>query len=139
VLAEVQFTAARSSFTELFDSVWHRCLPAVVRRRQAEEVLLLRRDLVGEVLKAYRLRPEVLPEEDGSVTLAVDELELAVNAPTLEGAVKELARELKLYARDYLERLPLFLNAPNRRGHFPYMLRVWLCETDEEIEGLLEM
>ena len=91
------------------------------------------------MLKAYRIRPEVLPEEDGSVTLALDELELAVNAPTLEEAVKELAEELKLYARDYLERLPLFLNAPNRRGHFPYVLQVWLCETEEEIASLLEL
>lgn len=53
--------------------------------------------------------------------------------------MKELATELKLYAHDYLERLPLFLNAPNRRGHFPYMLRVWLCETQEEIASLLEL
>ena len=139
MLNEVQFTSARKFFTELFDSVWHRSLPAIIKRRQAEEVLLLRRDIQQDILKVYKFTPEVLPEEDGSVTLALNELVLVVNAPTLEEAVNEIVREIKIYAEDYHERLQLFLNAPNRKGHFPYLLRVWLCNDDLEIRSLLDI
>lgn len=45
---------------------------------------------------------------------------------------------LKAYAQDYSARPQLFLQAPNRKSHFPYVLRVLLCENDEEIRGLLE-
>jgi hypothetical protein len=31
-----------------------------------EEVLVVRRDLQEDILRAYRFKPEVLPEEDGS-------------------------------------------------------------------------
>jgi len=139
MLAKIQFTSARQTLTDLFDRVWHRYLPAIVKRRQSEEVLLLRRDLQQDILRAYTFRPEVLREEDGTVTLALDELELAVNAPTLEEAADALVQEMKIYAEDYRDRIQLFLNAPNRRGHFPYVLRIWLCETDEDIRSLLEL
>ncbi|MDI6709897.1 MAG: exoribonuclease R [Bacillota bacterium] len=139
MLMEMTFSSARKSFTELFDGVWHRFLPALIRRRQAEEVLLVRRDLQQDILKAYTLKPEVLREEDGSITMALDVLDIAVNASTLEEAVDRLVEEVKIYAEDYFNRSQLYLNAPNRRGHFPFVLRVWLCDDDEQIRSLLEL
>lgn len=138
MLTEVKFTNARKAFTELFDDVWHRSLPAIVNRKQAEEVLLLRRDLQQYILQTYAFRPEVLPEDDGSITIAIDGLDIVVNAPTRSEAIEELVQELKIYAEDYRDNLNLFLNAPNRKAHFPYVLRIWLCENDQEIKSLLE-
>jgi len=139
MLTEVQFTKARKNLTEIFDSVWHRFMPALIKRRQAEAVLLVRRDLQEDILRAYEFKPEVLPEEDGSVTLALDELGIAVNAATFEEAVEELIREIKIYAEDYVKRPELFINASNRRGHFPYVLRIWLCNNEQDIKYLLEL
>jgi hypothetical protein len=139
MLVEVQFSAARNSLKEVFDTVWYRSLPAIVKRRRIEEILLIRRDLQQDILRVYKFKPEVLPEDDGSVTLALDELDLAVNAPTIEEAVEDLVREIKFYAEEYRERPQLFLNTPIRKEHFPYILRAWLCESDQEIKSLLEM
>jgi hypothetical protein len=91
------------------------------------------------LLANYSLKPEVLPEEDGSTTLALDQLEIYVNGKTTEDAINEFIEELKTYANDFIERSQLFLNAPNRRSHFPYILRVLLCDTNEEIRSLLEI
>lgn len=77
-------------------------------------------------------------EEDASFTLALDQLELYANSNSLEAATLELIQDLKVYAQDYIERSQFFLQAPNRKSHFPYVLRVLLCENDEEIRGLLE-
>lgn len=138
MLTEYQFSAARGSLTELADAVWTHYLPTIIKRRATEEILLLRPDLQRDILKSYSLKPEILTEDDGSTTMALDQLELFVNAPTKDEAIKDLANELKIYAEDYYNRIELFINSVNRRQHFPYVMRVWLCKTDDEIKSLLE-
>lgn len=139
MLSEFKFTDARSNLTGLYNKVYNDGQPVIVKRRQTEEVLLLRADLQKLLLDKYVFKPEVLHEDDGSVTLAMDDLELYANGGTIEEAAQDFVQDLKLYARDYVQRLQLFLNAPNRRSHFPYVLRVLLCDSDEEIRRLLEL
>lgn len=139
MLQEHQFSEARRQFSALYDSIYNALKPVVIRRGRQEEVLLLRKDMLKSLLEKFSLKAVAFEEEDGSVTLALDELDIAVNAPSLEEAVNELVQELKLYARDYLDRAQLFLNAPNRRHHLPYILRVALCNSDEEVKDLVEV
>ncbi|TEB13232.1 exoribonuclease R [Pelotomaculum propionicicum] len=139
MLTEIKFTNARKTLTDIYDNVWHRYLPVIINRHQNEEVLLLRRELQQDILKAYLLKPEILPEKDGSVTVALNEIDIAVNATSLGGALDELVKEMKIYAQDYLDRLQLFLNAPNRKTHFPYVMRILLCDSDQEIKSLLDL
>lgn len=139
MLTEFKFTDARKDFSSLYSQVYNTFKPALIIRNQREEVLILRTDLQKLLLSKFSLKPEVLPEENGSVTLALNELEIYSNAETLEDAINELIDELKFYAQDYIERSQLFLNAPDRRRHFPYILRILLAENDEEIRNLLEL
>lgn len=139
MLQEHQFSEARRQFSALYDSIYNSLRPAVIRRGREEEILLLRKDIFTSMLEKFPLRAEVLEEDDGSVTLALDQLDIAVNAPSLEQAMDELVQELKIYAQDYLDRAQLFLNAPNRRHHLPYVLRIALCGSDEEIKALVEV
>lgn len=139
MLEELKFTEARNDFSSLYSKVFNCYQPVIIKRRQGEEVLLLRNDLQRLLLEKYSLKPEVIQEEDESVTLALDELELYANGRTVEEAAQELVQELKFYAQDYIERSQLFINSPNRRAHFPYILRVLLCNSDEEIRKLLEI
>lgn len=139
MLAELNITDARKEFSSLYDQVYNAFKPTIIKRKQSEEVLVLRVDLQKMLLSNYSLKPEIISEDDGSVTLALDELELYTNSPTLEDAINELVNDLKYYASDYLQRSQLFLNAPNRRSHFPYILRILLCDSDEELRELLEL
>ncbi len=138
MLDELQFTDARKDFTSMYNEVFNSYKPMIIKRKQAEEVLMLRTDLQKMLLSNFTLKPEILHEEDGSITLALDTLEMYVNAETPEKAIVDLIQDLKNYAQDYIDRSQLFLNAPNRRPHFPYVLRILLCENDEEIRSLLE-
>ncbi|MGB9661118.1 MAG: exoribonuclease R [Moorellaceae bacterium] len=139
MLEEHQFSEARRRFSTLYDSIYNALKPAIIRRGRGEEILLLRKDMLKPVLEKFPLKAEALKEDDGSITLALDELGLAVNAPSLEEAVSDLVRELKLYVQDYLDRIQLFMNAPNRRHHLPYILRIALCDSDEEVRALVEV
>jgi PHD/YefM family antitoxin component YafN of YafNO toxin-antitoxin module len=133
MLSELQFTEARNQFSTLYDSVFNSFNPAIVKRKQTEQVAMLRVDLLKMLLEDYKLNPEVIPEDDGSITLALDPLEIYANNSTLDSAVKDLIEDLKIYAQDYLDRSQLFFQAPNRKPHFPYVLRILLCDNDEEI------
>jgi antitoxin YefM len=127
-----QFTDARRNFTDVFDTVVNKQKPLLVNRRK-DDVFMIERQMQKEVLRRYTTAAEELPEDNGSVTIAVDELDIAVNGATRDQALQELVQELKVYAEDYVARLPLFLNSPNRRPHLPFILRVQLADNDAEI------
>ena len=137
MLSELQFTEARNQFSTLYDSVFNSFNPVIVKRKQTEQVAMLRVDLLKMVLEDYNLNPEIIKEVDSSITLALDSLEIYANNSTLDLAVNDLVEDLKIYAQDYLDRSQLFFHAPNRKPHFPYVLRILLCDNDEEIRTIL--
>ena len=139
MLSELNLTEARKGFSSLYDRVFNTFKPTVITRKGSEQVLLLRVDLQKSLLSHFSLKPEIISENDGSVTLSLDHLELYVNGETLVEAINLMTDDLKFYAEDYIERSQLFLHAPNRSSHFPYVLRVLLCNNDEEIRDLLEL
>jgi PHD/YefM family antitoxin component YafN of YafNO toxin-antitoxin module len=137
MLSELQFTDARNHFSTLYDSVFNSFNPTIIKRKQTEQVALLRVDLLKMVLEDYKLNPEVIQEDDGSITLALDSLEMYANNSTLDLAAKDLIEDLKIYAQDYMDRSQLFFHSPNRKPHFPYILKTLLCYDDLEIRTLL--
>lgn len=137
MLSELQFTEARNQFSTLYDSVFNSFNPTIINRKQTEQVALLRVDLLKMVLEDYKLSPEIIQEDDGSITLALDSLDLYANNSTLDLATKDLVDDLKIYSQDYMDRSQLFLQAPNRKSHFPYILKFLLCNNDQEIYELL--
>ena len=132
LIGKQNFSTARNNFKTVFDTVAIQQRPLIVHRHR-DEVFLISRRLQKELLAGIGLSAEVLPEENGSVTIAVDALEIAVNGGNREEAIQELLAELKRYAADYMERIQLFVNAPNRRAHLPFVLRIILADNDDEI------
>lgn len=137
MLPELQFTDARNQFSTLYDSVFNSFNPTIIKRKQTEQVALLRVDLLKMVLEDYKLNPEIIQEVDGSITLSLDALEIYTNNLTLELATNDLVEDLKIYSQDYMDRSQLFFHAPNRKPHFPYVLKTLLCDNDQEIRKLL--
>jgi len=138
MLTATRFSEARSRLSRLFDEVVEEFRPVLIQRR-GREALLLRRENLETLLEPFTLRANVLDEGDGSVTIAIDELDWAVNAPSRDAAVAELVADLRQYAEDYIERAQVFLRAPNRRAHFPYVLRVLLASTDEQVRRIVRL
>jgi antitoxin YefM len=139
MLSQHLFTEARSKFTTIVDHV-QNLSPQVIRRRKKTEtdVLLITTELQKQLLAHLSFIPEVLTEDDGSVTLALDTLELYVNQPTVEAAYQDLADDLIGYAQDYMKNRVLYLNSSNRNQHFPYVLRILLCDSKEEVVQLMK-
>lgn len=137
MLNNMNFTEARANLSYLFDKVINEQQPVMVCRKR-EEALVIKRELLQQLLNGYRLSIEELAEDDGSITLGNDLLEIYVNADTKEKALHELIQELNQYTEDYMLRLSLFLHAPNRKDHLPYVMRILLSESDNEIQDMLK-
>ena len=98
----------------------------------------MRPDLARLALEELRL-PIRTESGEGTVVITVDlpDWDIVAWGADEESTRRRLVADLAEYAKEYLERLPLFLNAPNRRGHFGRVLRLVLADSEQEIEGLL--
>ena len=59
----------------------------------------------------------VYTEDDGSITLSMDDMDLVVNAPSKEAAIKALCRDIVEYAEEYRKEFAAYSAAPNRAAH----------------------
>ena len=139
MLAEMKFTEARNQFTSVIDRV-QSLSPVVIKPRKQSEspTFLMNEALVHELLQGVRFEVNVFREEDGSITLGVDELELYVNGESEEDAFEQLAEDAIYYAQEYMKEPNRYFNAPNRRHHFPYLFKVLLCDNKAEVKRLLK-
>lgn len=146
MFAEYSFSKARSNLTELIDGVQHMT-PAVIRpRKRSEEAsVVLSRALLRMILRESEhvslVTPRFITEPDRSVTVALDPLDIAVNAETREAAIQQAAEEAMEYAREYLDpdNVGLYLRSPNRRSHLPTVIRIAICDSLAEVAGSLNL
>lgn len=110
--------------------------PAFIQRAGDTMVLCSTRTL-AQLMAWVKYTADLYTEADGSVTISMDDMGLAVNAPTEEQAKKALCREIMEYAQEYYDCFEAYSQSPNRAGHLPLVLRACAAGTPEELEGLL--
>lgn len=88
--------------------------------------------------EGYRFSPKMeYDEPTESWQVFLDEISIYTWADD-KATAAEQALDLALdYARDYLDRLDLFLKIPDRRRHYPYLLRLAHATTREEARKVL--
>lgn len=82
--------------------------------------------------EGLKFSASLIPENDGSVTGIIDELDLIENAETKEGCITLLLSAMRDYARDFYREFELWSSAPNRRAHIPYVLKI-LSSSDAQL------
>jgi len=113
-----------------------RVRPQFIRRTR-EEMVLINLHHLETVLDAYKYTARKIVEDDGSVTLSLNEIDLAENG-TDESEVKyALAESILEYAEDYYDNFPLYNMSPNRKDHVPYVLKALILNNPEMVSGLI--
>lgn len=69
-----------------------------------------------------KLTAEKFIEEDGSITLSLNEVDLIENAETEDAAKLALAQSILEYAKDFYREFDLWSTSPNRKEHVPYII-----------------
>ncbi|WP_031545353.1 hypothetical protein [Salinicoccus luteus] len=122
---------------------WSRFNDEVIRsgprfvRRNRDEWAALNIGHLETILENFILEVELFIEEDNSVTASFADFDLVENGGTEEEALDFLTDELIEYAEEYQNNFNMYFNSPNRRPHFPYVLKVLSQDTKEEVKSLI--
>ena len=126
---------ARRDWSSVMDLAVHQ-KPVFIQRTR-DKMMLSSVDLIARLVANVRFEAVCHAEPDGSVTLALRDLDLAVNAPDLKAAKAALARDLADYAEEYYQEFERYSNAPNRRDHMPYVFKVLTAKDLAEVEAAI--
>ena len=91
-------TEVRKEWSSVLDSVV-RDKPQFIKRTR-DKMWLSNLDIMGEILDAYKFTAEKYIEDDGSVTLSLNEIDLVENASTEAEAKNLLAQSIMEYYED---------------------------------------
>jgi len=126
----------RSDFSSFVDTVV-RERPMVFKRNR-DHVLSISIEQASSLLESYRFKANLIPEEDGSTTITLEDFDLVVNAPDHDLALLRMAEELVDYSQDYLDQFALYFKTTNRKKHFPYVMKVALADGIREVAGFID-
>ena len=127
-------TDVRKEWGRFIDTVVHE-KPAVVKRNR-DFFLSLSVNHLMALLRDISFKAGHFTEDDNSVTVTIENLDLVVNAENMEAAKKALARELMEYAQEYFNEFQLYFYSLNRQPHFPYVLKVLI---QKDIQGVMDL
>lgn len=118
---------------------WSSVVDGVVRdkpifiKRTRDKMWLSNLDTMADILEAYQFTAERFIEDDGSVTLSLNEIDLVENAPTEKEAKLLLAQAIMEYATEYYENYSFYNKAPNRKKHVPYVFKTLIMDDVNKI------
>lgn len=98
--------------------------------------LMLGADWLLEALEALSFSPEVF-EQSGQIGLWLPELELYALGDDAVSAQEDLLEEVREYVVEYLSDIDAYLGAPNRRAHYPFVVKAYAAELLGRLEDVV--
>lgn len=111
--------------------------PAFIKRTR-DHMVLMNITMLESLLTPYTFTAQSFVETDGSITLSLDQIDLIENGKTEAEAKQELAKAIIDYAEDYYNQFSVWNAAPNRKAHFPYVLKSLILNDPKEIGELIQ-
>lgn len=132
----ISATEARNNWSSVIDNAI-RQKPQFIKRTR-DELVLSNTDLIKYLLKPYKFSASKFVEDDGSVTLSLNNIDIVENALTEKEALIKMAKSIKEYSEDFYKDFEYWGSAPNRKEHMPFVLKAILSDTFEEIMESIE-
>ena len=129
-------TEVRKEWSSVLDSVV-RDKPQFIKRTR-DKMWLSNLDIMGEILDAYKFTAEKYIEDDGSVTLSLNEIDLVENASTEAEAKNLLAQSIMEYAEEYYNNFSYYNAATTRKKHVPYIFKALIMDDIMKIGECIE-
>lgn len=122
----------RKEWSSVIDSVVRK-KPAFIKRTR-DYMMLCSTDMVSELVSNVKFITTKYIENDGSVTLSLEPLDIVVNGENLVSAIKILVQDISEYAEEYYQNFEKYSNSINRRSHIPYIIKALTVKTPSELE-----
>ena len=131
----INATTARNEWSALVESVI-REKPAIIKKTR-DYLFLSDMSVLENILSAYTFHAETLVEDDGSVTISLDEIELIENAPDIPSAISKLAGAILEYSEDYYNEFA-YWSRGDRKSHVPYVFKALILNDADKIGALIK-
>lgn len=113
------------------DAVRNR--PVFVKRTR-DYMVIASNETLKSMLEDRKFNTTLYEEDDGSVTIASNDLDLTENAPDRDIAMTRMAEAILDYAEEYYSEYNLYSKAPNRRAHLPFVFKAIILGTPEAVK-----
>lgn len=124
-------TEVRKEWSSICDSVIHD-KPKFIKRTR-DKMWFSNLDTMAEILEAYLFTAKKFVEEDGSITLSLNEIDLVENGAEESSARYALGNAILEYAMEYYNDYAFYSRSPNRKGHVPYIFKALIMDNPQKI------
>lgn len=131
-----QATAVRKEWSAVCDSVIHE-KPKFIKRTR-DKMWFSNLETMSEILQAYQFTALKYREDDGSVTLSLNEIDLVENGKNEQEARLKLGQAILEYSFEYYNEYEIYSHSPNRRGHIPYIFKALIVDDPQKIGDMLQ-
>ena len=131
-----QATNVRKEWSAVCDSVIHE-KPKFIKRTR-DKMWLSNLDTVYDILQAYQFTASKYIEDDGSVTLSLNEIDIVENGKDEREARLNVGKSILEYALDYYDEYEMYSRSPNRKKHIPYIFKALIIDNPEKIGDMLQ-
>ena len=131
-----QATTVRKEWSAVCDSVIHE-KPKFIKRIR-DKMWFSNLETMSEILEVYHFTAMKYIENDGSVTLSLNEIDLLENGKNEQEARLNLAKSILEYSLDYYNEYEMYSHSPNRKKHIPYIFKALIIDNPEKIGAMLQ-
>jgi len=126
-----QATTVRKEWSSVCDGVIHE-KPIFIKRTR-DKMWFSSLDTMSYILAAYNFTAEKFIEDDGSITLSLNEIDLIENGKDEQDARLNLGKAILEYSFDFYNEYELYSRTPNRKNHIPYIFRALIMDDSSMI------
>ncbi|MCD8014505.1 MAG: hypothetical protein LUG99_15280 [Lachnospiraceae bacterium] len=126
-----QATDVRKQWSAVCDSVIHD-KPKFIKRTR-DRMWFSNLETMSEILAAYHFTAQKYVEEDGSITLSLNEIDLIENGCDEHIARLAMGNAILEYSEEYYNEYELYSRSPNRKSHVPYIFKALITDDPEQI------
>ena len=90
-------------------------------------------ETMAEILKAYCFTAVKYVEEDGTITLSLNEIDLIENGPDENSVRTAMGEAILEYSLEYYNNYSFYSKAPNRKKHIPYIFKALINDNSVEL------
>jgi hypothetical protein len=95
-------------------------------------------DVLETLFSIYNFTADIYTEDDGSITLGLNEIDLTENGIDENEAREKLAKSIIEYAEDYYTDFEWWSSAPNTRAHIPYVIKSLLINDYKKLSEMIK-
>ena len=132
----VNATDVRKNWSEVSESVI-REKPRFIKKTR-DYMMLSNMEFMSELLSGYSFSAVKYIEEDGSVTLSLNELDLVENGSDEKAAIRIMAESILEYSMDYYSEFNMWSMAPNRKREIPYVFKALILDDVSKIGACIK-